>query len=531
MSTLRLHQYFQSGAVLQQGSTITVSGWSSAAAIIKLEIAKLALAVTTHADNKGAWALELLPLDAGGPYEILVSSIDRDDLSETILLEDVYVGDVFLLAGQSNMELPLSRCLDKMGERFDGYEDRLIREIKAPIQSRFDTPASDWLPGAQWVAASNEQKYQIGALGLGFAKKYRENLSCAVGLVNIAVGGSPNEAWMPSSYRRMEPGLMAQSERFADASYRESKLAEEAAAVNAWYASLADEALPGEGGDWSATNFPQLFIHTDLEDYIGSLWLRRRFDLTAADAAHFDAQKLHFGTLIDADTIYLNGVVIGETGYRYPPRRYAIPAGLLREGENEILVRLIVHRGCGGSVPSRFYGLQSKARRLSLAGSWEMTTGRSLERMPDTTTLQYLPWSLYNGLVMPIQHLPFAATLWYQGEGNDGRPHAFEPLFRDFISEWQRLFGADTPFVYFQLSHYVDPTEIIPPAAWAEIRQAQLRVADTAGTAMVVTYDVGEVDDLHPQDKWTLGLRAFEALERLRAGEAGPIIVGVPPEM
>lgn len=525
MDNLSLHQYFQSGAVLQRDAEFRISGRATAGAVVEIQWHELGLDLQVEADSAGRWKLTCSSQPAGGPHNLEIrSGIER------ISLRDLYFGDVFILAGQSNMELPLNRCMDKMEEAFRSFSDPLIREIKPLLQCRFDQPAEDWLGGSSWLPADAEHKGQLTALGLSFARRYREEHNVAVGLVNIAVGGSPIESWLPSTYEGIDPALRRESLLFSDDDCRRATIEKEQAAVSAWYEKMGVESMPDSNAQWQACSFPQMFLGTEWESYIGSLWLRRRFHLTAADLERLEGAKLYFGTLIDADRIYINGAVVGETGYRYPPRRYPLPDGLLREGENEIVLRLVIHTGRGGAVPSRFYGLKSAEERLSLAGEWEMLAGRSAEALPATTNPQYLPWSLYNGMLMPVHDFPITASLWYQGEGNDRRPESYEQLFRDFIAIWKQLFGEDKAFIYCQLSQYEDPTKEILPAAWSIIRQAQARVADTPSTAMVVTYDCGELDDLHPQDKWTVGLRAHEALERIRNQEHGAIVVGPLPE-
>lgn len=73
------------------------------------------------------------------------------------------------------------------------------------------------------------------------------------------------------------------------------------------------------------------FKDTELGHFCGSLLLRKKFRISEQQAGR--AGVLRFGTLVDSDEMFLNGVKIGETGYQYPPRRYPVPEGLLREGK------------------------------------------------------------------------------------------------------------------------------------------------------------------------------------------------------
>ena len=76
--------------------------------------------------------------------------------------------------------------------------------------------------------------------------------------------------------------------------------------------------------------------------------MRKEFDLPESmDGRH---AKLSMGTMVHNDRVYVNGVFVGSTGYEYPPRRYHIPAGVLRSGRNVIAVRLDAPDGDGGFV-------------------------------------------------------------------------------------------------------------------------------------------------------------------------------------
>ena len=93
--------------------------------------------------------------------------------------------------------------------------------------------------------------------------------------------------------------------------------------------------------------------------------------------------KMYLGTLVDGDETYFNGVKIGETGYRYPPRRYIIPKEIVNEGENIITVRLIITENTGEFIEDMPYYIEDES--LPLSGTWEYKVGAITESAPSMT--------------------------------------------------------------------------------------------------------------------------------------------------
>ncbi|MFX6949750.1 hypothetical protein ABTH81_21985, partial [Acinetobacter baumannii] len=75
------------------------------------------------------------------------------------------------------------------------------------------------------------------------------------------------------------------------------------------------------------------------------------------------------------DFMYVNGQLVGNTTYQYPPRNYDLPAGLLKPGKNLIMIRVINYNGKGGFVPDKHYFLQAGEQQLDLAGEWLYKVG------------------------------------------------------------------------------------------------------------------------------------------------------------
>jgi len=117
------------------------------------------------------------------------------------------------------------------------------------------------------------------------------------------------------------------------------------------------------------------------------------------------------------------------------------------------------------------------------------------------------PASLYNAMIHPL--LPFAikGAIWYQGESNAGRAYEYRTLFQTMIKDWRAKWGQpDMPFLCVQLApwHANDADGV----SWAELREAQLLATQKLkNVGMAVITDVGDLYDIHPRDKATVGNR------------------------
>src|SRR5699024_8653337 len=118
----------------------------------------------------------------------------------------------------------------------------------------------------------------------------------------------------------------------------EERQREDAAALNLWQQSLQaqDKGLPENGGGWMAPaddqnepeehagerwkeiSLPGFLKDRGLEDFVGSIWLKREFQVTEELAG--TKAKLWLGTMVDSDETWINGVKVGQTPYQYPPR-------------------------------------------------------------------------------------------------------------------------------------------------------------------------------------------------------------------
>jgi sialate O-acetylesterase len=246
----------------------------------------------------------------------------------------------------------------------------------------------------------------------------------------------------------------------------------------------------------------------------GVVWFRKEIEVPASMT-----QKpglLRMGTIVDADSVYINGQFLGTTSYQYPPRKYPIPENLLRPGKNTIVVRVINNRGKGGFVKDKPYQLTVGGQTIDLKGEWQYKLGAVMDPLPDQFFISYKPSGLFNGMVAPLLHNPIKGVIWYQGESNAGRPAEYRELFPALISDWRKHWHqGDFPFLFVQLPNFMKADDQPSESSWAEMREAQLKTLSVPNTGMAVTIDVGEWNDIHPLNKKPVGERLALIAQKL----------------
>jgi sialate O-acetylesterase len=131
------------------------------------------------------------------------------------------------------------------------------------------------------------------------------------------------------------------------------------------------------------------------------------------------------------------------------------------------------------------------------------------------------PTVLYNGMIAPLLPYAIRGAIWYQGESNVGRERQYRTLFPTMIADWRHAWGeGDFPFLFVQIAPYHGNSP--------EIREAQLLSwQNTTNTAMVVTIDCGDANDIHPPRKQPMSARLALAARAIAYGEkleySGPV--------
>ena len=143
------------------------------------------------------------------------------------------------------------------------------------------------------------------------------------------------------------------------------------------------------------------------------------------------------------------------------------------------------------------------------------------------------PGLLYNGMIAPLTPLPIRGVLWYQGESNSAleRFPLYDRIMRTLIEDWRRQWGVGSfPFLYVQISNF----NSTPMEDWANLREQQVKTLGLRNTAMAVTIDIGNPDNVHPTDKIDVAQRLVRAARAISYGESveyfGPMFRQATPE-
>lgn len=125
------------------------------------------------------------------------------------------------------------------------------------------------------------------------------------------------------------------------------------------------------------------------------------------------------------------------------------------------------------------------------------------------------PSGLFNYMIAPLQQFPVAGAIWYQGEGNAGRPEQYQKLFPDLITSWRDQWGiGDFPFLFVQLAAFKEPNSNPEDTDWARLREAQTMTLSVPNTGMATIIEAGHQTNIHPPDKPIVGKRlAAQALK------------------
>ena len=214
---------------------------------------------------------------------------------------------------------------------------------------------------------------------------------------------------------------------------------------------ILGEARGEEGREWRKITLPGSLSERGLQDFKGVIWLKRRFHLPEETAGK--AARLWLGTLTDSDETYINGTMVGWTGYQYPPRKYEVPEGILRSGENVVIIRLTCNDGRGRMTPDKLCGLFNERLWVELGGEWEYRIGTVLEETaPSADFVSWKPAGLYNGMIAPCRRYTVKGFVWYLGDSNDKTPETYEKRLKALIWDWRRQWGqGETPFLVAQL--------------------------------------------------------------------------------
>ena len=187
-----------------------------------------------------------------------------------------------------------------------------------------------------------------------------------------------------------------------------------------------------------------------------------------------------------------------------------VPLGLIMAGRGATMINSWIKKDILKKDPRYQWILDPKQNRNNLPDK-----GKPNDKRPS---------ALYNGTIYPLMPFSIKGVLWYQGESDSPYSNTYEHLFPHMIRSWREEWGqGDFPILFAQLSSCQDrrwsacyePKE----SAWAWQREAQTYGLNEPKTAMIITHDLGEWEDIHPQAKELVGKRFAQQLKKLEEGK------------
>jgi len=547
---MKLAALFSDHAVLQRGISLPVWGWTLPNKRVCARLGSVAAAESKSAAD-GKFVLRLPPLTAGGPYELVVESPEP---GERVVARDLWVGEVWICSGQSNMEWTMQNLSGR-----DEYADcpglRMINVPQLALSGRQPDVTAAWQVSTPVTCRS------FSAVGTFFGRRLHNELGVTVGLINTSWGGTRIEAWtsretlVETAVTRDEvaryelttqdPAFWAKSDSF-DLTDPAQRAQAQAAAT----APYPDD--PGNGGEqqgWARPDFDdQDWVPAPVpgnwqsqgHGFSGAFWYRREVELPATWAGC--DLLLDIGAVDKHDVTYFNGARVGATGAGLDmscwnqPRCYRVPRHLVQAGRNVVAVRafsFVFEGGMIGPEEKMRLHLADGAGDVPLAGIWRARCEHNLGFVQPSVALPgpgnpNSPHILYDNMIAPLQPCAIRGAIWYQGESNVDNAADYGRLLVSMIRDWRHTWGqGDFTFLTVQLANYSAPAIYQPKSGWAVVREGQLKALSEPATGLAVTIDIGEEIDIHPPNKRDVGHRLAQwALARtygVAAVASGPL--------
>jgi len=526
---LHVASIFGDKMVIQQGIHAPVWGYATPNTVVSVDFA--GTISTTRSGADGKWKLALPVLTAGGPYIMKLYTTD------TLRLNDVMVGEVWLSSGQSNMEW-------RMGSGVGPNTEKEIAEANYPDIRFFDVPRKtsciplDDMDKQNWNAVNPSTVKDLSAIAYFFARELHLDKKVAVGIINSSWGATSVEAWMSAEMLASHPDFKERVLKIDRNPGKWNTFVEKSNKADRDRDSIAKSSKEGlkagvhtlgyDNITWEKTIYPVDMAGIGLGGFWGVVWLRKNIDLPK----ELNGKNL----LISLDMrardvfIYMNGTEIGRTVNPDKVIVYKIPGKIVKAGKNVLAIRMYVNWGSANiGTKETIAAITSvdKKTKIPLDGEW---FGNGTIEPPVAQWQNYYNnlTVQYNARIAPLIPYGIKGVIWYQGENNAGKAHQYRTLFPMLIQDWRTRWGQGYfPFLFVQLANYKAKKPEPSDDDWAELREAQSLTLQLPNTGMACAIDIGDANNIHPKNKVDVGKRLYLAARKVAYGEnivcSGPV--------
>lgn len=505
---VKLPSVFSDNMMLQRDKVIKVWGWADKGETV--EVRFNGQVKKTKANKDGKWSLQLLPMAYGGPY-----TMDVKGKKNSITLQNILIGEVWLCSGQSNMEWSVNN-VNNAQEEISNANYPQIRSFN--VIKDISVQPKDALQG-EWAVCSPETVGRYSAVAYFFARKLHQELGIPIAIINSSWGGTDIETWTsPETFGKLDSKYRARYDKLDISNF------DEFVKKNEENKKKYEEVLnndPGIAAKWfnpsfDASSWKKMNVAKywdgELSSVDGSVWFR--YNVTLPEEVKGKKATLSLGAIDDNDITWVNGVKVGETNGAGTKRVYALD-NVLNAGTNTIVVKIVDTGGPGGICgKAEDVYLECDGKRYPLVGEWlykASVTNKEFNFVDVSPNMN--PSLLYNAMINPITQFGIKGAIWYQGENNAGQAYNYRTLFPTMINDWRAKWGYEFPFYWVQLANFMAKNDAPKESDWAELREAQTMTLSLPQTGEAVITDIGEANDIHPRNKQDVGIRlALNAL-------------------
>jgi sialate O-acetylesterase len=564
-NSLSLSDIFSDGMVLQRKSKISIWGKSQPKQLV-IVVSSWDNQSSSISDNNGNWVVELQTKDAGGPHSLEIIS-----QKEKITINDILIGEVWLAAGQSNMEMNFDYCCNSTDKTEIEVATANYNNIRMfNVKKRLSYEPTKDIKG-KWTEAVGDKILPFSAVGYFFAKRIHDELNVPVGIIHTSWGGSRAEAWASHQVLKTMNSYKEELEKFENlidlnqksknwfnnfeslplpSSNMDLLLSEITKKHDIDYLSyyidewnkldliLKNKIIDPNKIDWSNLNIVNSVDKAiQINNFSGLTLFKNNFKIKNLDENYYfnikPENNMPWG-LWEYD-IYINGEKIASSllgknkeDYKYSKSitDYYIKPDYLVLGDNQIIVRVI-----GLSRLGNISIFSNEKSINKIIGQWEYKI--IAEEFFQIENYQYPYTSLffYNNKNIDFLKIPQRIIFNHQTIGSlfNGMLNPIIPYNIKGIIWYQGETNAEQGGPQFDNYKKLMPKMIKDwrnrwgydfPFYYAQIapyfnyngmspyfRDAQRSLLKVPNTGMVVTHDIGENYDIHPSNKHDVGER------------------------